>query len=81
MKLAFITDEVTQNFAEAVAFARENGLQGLEVRSVDDTPADRLSAQNLRECRLRADDAGLAVCNVAGSFFKCAPQSDRAAEL
>ena len=36
MKLSFITDEVTQSFDEAVRFAKENGLTGLELRSVED---------------------------------------------
>ena len=33
MKISFITDEVTQSFDEAVRFARQNGLAGLELRS------------------------------------------------
>ena len=37
MKISFITDEVTQSFDEAVRFARQNGLAGLELRSVEDT--------------------------------------------
>ena len=36
MKISFITDEVTQSFDEAVRFARQNGLAGLELRSVED---------------------------------------------
>lgn len=32
MKISFITDEVTQSFDEAVRFARQNGLAGLELR-------------------------------------------------
>ena len=33
MKISFITDEVTQSFDEAVRFARQNGLAGLELPS------------------------------------------------
>ena len=39
MKISFITDEVTQSFDEAVRFARQNGLAGLELRSVEDIGA------------------------------------------
>ena len=42
MKISFITDEVTQSFDEAVRFARQNGLAGLELRSVEDTTCFRL---------------------------------------
>lgn len=43
MKLSFITDEVTQNFDEAVQFAKQYGLSGLELRSVNDTPIDAIA--------------------------------------
>lgn len=45
MKISFITDEVTQSFDEAVRFARQNGLAGLELRSVEDTAIDMLPAE------------------------------------
>ena len=48
MKISFITDEVTQSFDEAVRFARQNGLAGLELRSVEDTAIDMLPAETLR---------------------------------
>ena len=74
MKLAFITDEVTQSFDEAVRFAIENGLAGLELRSVEDTPIDAVPADTLRAWKKRLDAEGLAVCGLAGSFYKCAPE-------
>ena len=48
MKISFITDEVTQSFDEAVRFARQNSLAGLELRSVEDTAIDMLPAETLR---------------------------------
>lgn len=80
MKLAFITDEATQSLIEAIAFAREYGMEGVELRSVEDTPIDRIPAQRLREYKRQLDEAGLKVCDLAGSFFKCLPH-EAAGEL
>lgn len=76
MKLSFITDEVTQCFEDAVRFAMENGLAGLELRSVEDTPIDAVPAETLRAWRRRLDAADLSVCGLAGSFYKCSPEPD-----
>lgn len=73
MKLAFITDEATQDLGEAIAFAKTYGLTGVELRSVEDTPIDRISAGKLREYKRMLDEAGLTVCDLAGSFYKCLP--------
>lgn len=77
VKLSFITDEATQDFQQAVAFAKQHGLQGLELRSVQDTPIDELDKNTLREFRRLLDETGLSVPALAGSFYKCsagAPQ-------
>lgn len=76
MKLSFITDEVTQSFAGAVRFAKENGLSGLELRSVEDMPIDAVPEKTLRAWRQRLDAENLAVCGLAGSFYKCLPEPD-----
>lgn len=73
-RLAFITDEATQSLDEAIAFALEHGLDGVELRSVEDTPVDRISVPVLRQYRRRLADAHLAVCDLASSFFKCRPE-------
>lgn len=71
MKLSFITDEVTQDFEEAVAFAKEQGAEAVELRSVQDTPIDRIAPDTLRAWKKRLDEVGLVVCNLASSFYKC----------
>ena len=71
MKLSFITDEGTQDFEEAVRFAREQGLQGPELRSVEDKPIDRIPRTALRAWERRLREEGLMVSNIAGSFGKC----------
>lgn len=71
MKLSIITDEVTQDFGQAVRFAREYGLEGLELRSVEDRPIDLIPKSLLvlwAKCLL---EEGLEVPNIAGSFGKC----------
>lgn len=81
MKLSFITDEATQSFEEAVAFARRLGLSGLELRSVEDQPIDRIPRETLRAWRKRLDGEGLAVPCLSGSFFKCGFREDEGPEL
>lgn len=75
MKLSIITDEVTQNFEEAVRFAKENGLQGLELRSVEDMAIDEIPASLLKEWKQRLESEGLEVSNLSSSFFKCQPET------
>jgi len=74
IKLAFITDEATQDLQQAIVFAKENGMSGVELRSVEDTPIDRIPAEKLKTYKQWLDAAGLQVCNLASSFFKCLPQ-------
>lgn len=71
IKLSFITDEVTQDLSEAIAFARDHDLQGVELRSVDDTPIDEISVRELQEYHQKISAANLQVPNLAGSFYKC----------
>lgn len=71
MKLAFITDEATQDFSEAVEMAKDWDLQGVELRSVNNMPVDSIPPELLREWKKRLDGEGLQVCNLASSFYKC----------
>lgn len=83
MKLSFITDEATQSFDEAVAFAGEQGFAGLELRSVEDLPIDKIPLPTLRRWHDVLVSEQLEVPCVAGSFFKCDAFDEvaRAAEL
>lgn len=71
MRLSFITDEAAQSFEDAVAFAVKYGLQGLELRSVENLPIDQLKTETLTDFKRRLDEKGLQVCSIAGSFYKC----------
>lgn len=74
VKLSFITDEATQDLKEAIALAQEHGMSGVELRSVENTPIDQIPMERLKEYKQWLDAAGLKVCNLASSFFKCLPR-------
>ncbi len=71
MKLSVITDEFTQELSEAIAFAREYGLDGLELRTIDDKPLEELTESRLHEIAEEIFSAGLTVPNLSSSFCKC----------
>lgn len=71
MKLAFITDEVTQSFEDAVALAKDQGLAGLELRSVEDRPIDQAAPEQVEAWRGLLEREGLSVSNLASTFYKC----------
>lgn len=71
MKLSLITDEATQDFFEAVAFAKAHGLDGVELRSVGELPIDSIAPDTLVQWRQTLDEFGLSVSCLAGSFYKC----------
>lgn len=78
MRLSFITDEATQSFEEAVAFAGKYGLQGLELRSIENLAVDQLEKETLLEMKRRLDGEGLCACSIAGSFYKCSRLDEKA---
>lgn len=71
MKLSYITDEATQDFEEAIYLARENGLDGLELRSVENKGIEEIPSMIWQAWKRRLDEEGLTVSNIAGSFLKC----------
>ncbi len=46
-KLAVFTDEVSQDFEQAIAVALEYNLDGLEIRSVWDMPPHQIDAKSI----------------------------------
>ena len=67
----FISDEVSQDPAAVVAFARRHGFGGFELRSMFGRQFRDLTQADVREIRQRADDAGLRVLGCATPVFKC----------
>jgi len=73
---AVITDEVSQDPADAVRLARRFGLEGIELRSAWERRPHQLARDQVRALRRLTGDAHLAVCAVATPVFKC-PLDDR----
>jgi sugar phosphate isomerase/epimerase len=79
LRLSFITDELHSTLDAGIAFAREEGLEAIEIRMIDDRnflslgPAEWLSAS----ARIRA--AGLTVDCLATPLLKWSPPGRAAA--
>jgi sugar phosphate isomerase/epimerase len=70
-KLAVFTDEITQDLDLAIQVAKEYQCEGVEIRSVWDTPIHKLSDAQVAEIKAKLGDAGLAVCCLGTPFYKC----------
>ncbi|MED5021041.1 sugar phosphate isomerase/epimerase [Paenibacillus chibensis] len=70
-KLGVITDEISQDIEDAIRIAKDYGLEGLELRSVEGKQLHRLSGQRVNEIAARIHDAGLRVCGLSTPVFKC----------
>lgn len=70
-KLAIITDEVSQELDEALRFAAEFKLDGIEVRSMFGRAFKDLTKDDLTLIAKKSRDAGLAICGAASPVFKC----------
>ena len=70
-KLAILTDEVSQDLEAVIRFAREEKLDGIEVRSLFGKAFRDLSHEDLRTIAAATKDAGLAIAGAASPVFKC----------
>ena len=71
MKLALFTDEVSQDLEKALKLAARYDCQGVEIRSVWDTPVPKLSAAQVKEIKTMLGDYGLTCAAIASPVFKC----------
>ncbi|MEK8126321.1 sugar phosphate isomerase/epimerase family protein [Paenibacillus filicis] len=78
-RIGIMTDEVSQDPAVAIALAREYGLQGVELRSVDGKQLHQLGDERIEELRSLISGAGLEVCGLSTPVFKC--ELDRPDEI
>jgi sugar phosphate isomerase/epimerase len=69
-KLGIITDEITQDFAQALDFIAQYKLHGCELRELWDSNIMNLSAADLNRARKMIEDHGLAVSDIASPIFK-----------
>jgi sugar phosphate isomerase/epimerase len=71
-KLAVFSDEVSQDLAEAIQFAKEFKLSGLSIRSVWNKKGPQvITIDEAKKIKSMCGDAGLNICEVASPFYKC----------
>ncbi len=68
--LSIICDEISQDPAVAISLAKEQGLDGVELRSVWDSPVELLSEEQTAALKAMLKEAGLRVSGIASSFLK-----------
>lgn len=70
-RLGILTDEVSQDLREAIAFAQHFGLQALELRSVDNQLLHQMEEDAIEDIRLIVEQSGLSICGLSAPIFKC----------
>ena len=70
-KTAVITDEITQNFTEALDLANRYNLDAVELRSVYELGPFEWTDEFVNRIKSEADNAGLPICCISSPFFKC----------
>lgn len=68
--ISVITDEISQDPIVAMDLAVEHGLDGIELRSVWDTPVELLPREKQQELLEAAKARGLKISAIASSFLK-----------
>lgn len=68
--LSIITDEISQDPESALSLAAEFGFDGIELRSVWDTPVELLPEDRMQALAARIRECGLQVSAIASSFLK-----------
>ncbi len=71
MRLAVITDEVSQDLQKVLALVREFEVDGIEVRSVWNKGPHELTASDIAQIKKLTADFGMVVCSIASPFLKC----------
>lgn len=71
MRLGVITDEVTQDFREALEFAKEFGLDCVELRSTWEKGPFDYTKEDIEKIKALSDEYGIPVAAISSPFFKC----------
>ena len=77
MKLAVITDEISQDLKKAIELSKKYNLQGIELRSVYEKNVHELDMKTVKEIKAMADTNRLEICAISAPFFKCNIDSDK----
>lgn len=70
-KKAVITDEISQDFKEAIELALKYGLDAVEIRSVWEKGPHELGTDGMKNIRALLADTNLEVCCISSPLFKC----------
>lgn len=70
-KTAVISDEISQDLHTAASLAAKYGLNGLEIRSVNERNPFQMTQEDYRFVRRVCDEYGLAICAIGSPLFKC----------
>jgi L-ribulose-5-phosphate 3-epimerase len=70
-KTGVITDEISQDFEQAIELACKYRLDGLEIRSVWEKLPHQLTDEDIQRIKMLAAQKGLEICAISSPFFKC----------
>lgn len=71
IRIGIFTDEISQDFQEAVKFAVENDIKNYELRGVWSKNVGNLSKEEVAKIKSIADDYGARVAVIGSPFLKC----------
>lgn len=71
IRIGIFTDEISQNFEEAVRFAVENDIKNYELRGVWGKNVGSLSKEEVAKIKSIADDYDAKVAVIGSPFLKC----------
>jgi sugar phosphate isomerase/epimerase len=76
MKLAAITDEISQDFEHALDVMREYGVHAAELRGLWGTNIGELDSSQVAKAKRALKERDMVVCCLATPFFKCELEED-----
>jgi sugar phosphate isomerase/epimerase len=79
-RLGVITDEISEDFEQALAVCTELGIRDVELRSIWNTSIVEHDDESLDRIGKLLADGGFSVCGIASPFLKCHIAGDGAAE-
>lgn len=79
--IAFVNDELKLPLAETIAFARENGVEALEMRSIQGRNFLSLSPAEQKDAARQIADAGIKIVGLASPLLKWAAPGRAAGRL
>lgn len=70
-KLGVITDEISQEFEEALELCKKHNLDGVEIRSVWEKGPHELSDEDIEKIKELLEKYNLSCCGISAPLFKC----------